>query len=206
MSTKLQTRRCCVCRTKFTTYRTGQEACSRKCGAEHRRRKTRIPCKCLTCHKRFTVTPSDKAVGRGLYCSRRCSGNRAPAFDVVLAMTLWEDGRSARQVAIAVEHDEIAIRRWLRRLGIYEPRHARGKQTHNWKGGAKSYRKHALQVHGKRCDRCGYARHPAILQVHHKDRDRQNNNIQNLIPLCPTCHEEVHYEEKTGRYDPAKGQ
>jgi hypothetical protein len=52
----------------------------------------------------------------------------------------------------------------------------------------------------KRCCQCGYDKYPALLERHHADRDRTNNDIKNLLVLCPTCHDEIHYETKTGRF------
>ena len=42
------------------------------------------------------------------------------------------------------------------------------------------------------CERCGYNEVPEILGVHHKDRDRKNNSIDNLEVLCPNCHSLEH--------------
>ena len=42
------------------------------------------------------------------------------------------------------------------------------------------------------CQRCGYDTHPEILGVHHKDRNRNNNSIENLEVLCPNCHSLEH--------------
>ena len=42
------------------------------------------------------------------------------------------------------------------------------------------------------CDRCGYSKKPEILGVHHKDRDRKNNELSNLEISCPNCHSEEH--------------
>jgi 5-methylcytosine-specific restriction endonuclease McrA len=47
-----------------------------------------------------------------------------------------------------------------------------------------------------KCERCGYDDKPGILQVHHKDRDRENNALSNLEVLCPNCHAEEHLEER----------
>lgn len=33
---------------------------------------------------------------------------------------------------------------------------------------------------------------PSIIEIHHIDRNRNNNNISNLIGLCPTCHKLLH--------------
>lgn len=45
---------------------------------------------------------------------------------------------------------------------------------------------------GERCERCEYDK-KEILNVHHKDRDRKNNDLSNLELLCPNCHAEEHY-------------
>lgn len=30
-------------------------------------------------------------------------------------------------------------------------------------------------------------------EIHHRDRNRENNNMQNLLLLCPNCHSKFHY-------------
>jgi len=49
-----------------------------------------------------------------------------------------------------------------------------------------------LEIRGKTCERCGFTIHE-ILQVHHKDRDRKNNTLENLELICPNCHCTEHY-------------
>jgi hypothetical protein len=49
---------------------------------------------------------------------------------------------------------------------------------------------------GKVCERCSYNK-VEILQVHHKDRDRNHNELENLELICPNCHYEEHYLEKS---------
>ena len=53
-----------------------------------------------------------------------------------------------------------------------------------------------LKLKGKNCERCGYSKYE-ILQVHHKDENKQNNEIGNLELICPNCHFEKHYLEKS---------
>lgn len=54
------------------------------------------------------------------------------------------------------------------------------------------YRKKALSIpENVSCYFCGYSI-LEILEVHHKDGNRENNLIENLIPLCPTHHKELH--------------
>lgn len=46
------------------------------------------------------------------------------------------------------------------------------------------------------CERCGFkAVDRCQLDVHHIDRDRKNNNIENLLTLCSNCHRLEHKGE-----------
>jgi len=51
------------------------------------------------------------------------------------------------------------------------------------------YRQKALEHHGEECHGCGSTEN---VLVHHRDGDRSNNSLSNLIPLCTTCHGKVH--------------
>lgn len=52
-----------------------------------------------------------------------------------------------------------------------------------------------LKVRGNNCERCAYGKYE-ILEVHHKDRNRNNNDVNNLELICPNCHAEEHYLKK----------
>lgn len=49
-----------------------------------------------------------------------------------------------------------------------------------------------LSLRGSLCERCSFAI-VQVLQVHHRDRDRNNNDLKNLEILCPNCHASEHY-------------
>jgi predicted nucleic acid-binding Zn ribbon protein len=53
-----------------------------------------------------------------------------------------------------------------------------------------------IELRGMVCERCGYKK-LEILQVHHKDRNRKNNDVSNLELVCPNCHYEEHYLQKS---------
>ncbi len=53
-----------------------------------------------------------------------------------------------------------------------------------------------LGLRGKNCARCTYNK-SEILQVHHKDRNTSNNALENLELICPNCHYEEHFLEKS---------
>jgi predicted restriction endonuclease len=50
------------------------------------------------------------------------------------------------------------------------------------------YRRYALRTYGEKCELCGYNKYKEALEVHHIDKNRRNNNIKNLMVLCPNCH------------------
>lgn len=58
----------------------------------------------------------------------------------------------------------------------------------------KSLKIRLLKLRGNNCQRCGYNKYE-ILHVHHKNRDRSNNDLNNLELICPNCHAEEHYLE-----------
>lgn len=66
------------------------------------------------------------------------------------------------------------------------------------------YREKCLAAKGKTCIECGTDRQ---IVVHHVDGDRSNNDLDNLIPVCDSCHKKIHwgngdYEEWHERLHP----
>jgi len=50
-----------------------------------------------------------------------------------------------------------------------------------------NYRKLAFEEYDPLCAHCGFGIQE-VLEVAHIDGDRKNNDIANLVVLCPTCH------------------
>lgn len=59
--------------------------------------------------------------------------------------------------------------------------------------GRTTYRARCFSRHKHKCCVCGES---LIVEVHHLDRDRNNININNLVPLCPTHHAYMHSVHK----------
>lgn len=55
----------------------------------------------------------------------------------------------------------------------------------------KNYREKAFRYYLHKCACCGYDEDEDILEVHHIDENREHNNIENLIILCPICHKKL---------------
>lgn len=52
----------------------------------------------------------------------------------------------------------------------------------------------ALERAGHKCEKCGRnaAQSGRAIEVHHRDKDRRNNDLSNLSPLCNGCHNQEH--------------
>ena len=58
-------------------------------------------------------------------------------------------------------------------------------------GTSSEYRTLAFRSYPHKCKVCGWNEDERILEVHHIDGNRENNNIDNLCILCPTCHRKI---------------
>lgn len=79
-----------------------------------------------------------------------------------------------------------------------------GKLTPNcYKTGKTSYKKRAMFKLENKCVDCGYIDN-YLLVVHHKDGNRDNNNINNLEIVCHNCHAKRHVKFINGKlvYNP----
>ena len=54
------------------------------------------------------------------------------------------------------------------------------------------------------CGNCKQ-RFPFRCEVHHKNKDREDNTQENLLVLCPNCHTLLHHSERTNITETQKG-
>lgn len=73
----------------------------------------------------------------------------------------------------------------------FNNRKRKGEKHPLWAGGINEYRNLAFENFKPVCNVCGYSTKD-VLQVHHIDKNRKNNSLNNLIILCPNHHSEVH--------------
>jgi 5-methylcytosine-specific restriction endonuclease McrA len=66
---------------------------------------------------------------------------------------------------------------------VYSPLHLRKETPHIYI--------YLRNLKGK-CETCGYSQHIEALEVHHIDKNGNNNELSNLIVLCCNCHNLVH--------------
>ena len=60
--------------------------------------------------------------------------------------------------------------------------------------GPSDYRAKCLEVYDERCEICDSTE---SIHVHHRDGDRTNDDIDNLVPLCSKHHNRVHSGDET---------
>ena len=62
------------------------------------------------------------------------------------------------------------------------------RRPSHYSTGITHYRAKAFRHYGKTCADCGYDKHEQMLDVHHIDRNRKHNKLENLVVLCVWCH------------------
>lgn len=149
---------------------------------------------CKVCGKNFNKKPNQIKLYPNHYCSKVCNGigqRRGKEFScTTCGKTVW---RSPKEIAKSVSGNFFCSQScsvtWTNKQD-----YKTGKNHPNYKNGFFSNRSKIKREKPKKCERYGYDEHPEILQVHHKDRNRSNNEEKNLELLCPNCHFLEHYE------------
>jgi predicted nucleic acid-binding Zn ribbon protein len=135
---------------------------------------------CLVCSKAIYRRPVELKRGR-VFCSQFCRGlsdrKESPCVVCQKPIMAHLNKRTCSRACANIHRTGI-------RYKIGRPRD-------------KVRTQHALKIRllaerGGDCERCGYNR-TEVLEVHHRDRDREHNDLQNLELICPNCHAEEHY-------------
>ena len=153
---------------------------------------------CKLCNELFYAKPSWLLRGHGKYCSSRCmhqgqrNGKTVSCYICkrkIYKMPSDLEGSKSGKFFCSKSCQTI----WRNSI-VYV-----GEMHPNWTGGESTYRnvmlKNQIPQICKLCD----SSDERVLIVHHIDRNRQNNNLTNLLWLCHNCHHLVHHyneEEK----------
>ncbi len=156
---------------------------------------------CLNCNKEIYVENKEIKRGFGKFCNSKCSSehrirNKPKLLDNVncalcnksfhMTESKKKLSKSGLYFCCRTHKDEAQ-----RIGGIKEimPLHYGTAKPDN----SRSYRRIAFNEKAKMCERCGYDQHEAAIIVHHKDSNRDNNNLDNLEILCANCHAIEHW-------------
>lgn len=149
--------------------------------------KYRIKCFCKVCRKEFETIESKIKIGKGKFCSRKC-------FNLFPKSPQWKEKQSKNK-----KGKHVSLSTEFKKGNIPFNKGTEFKQIQwnnhwNWKGGRTRYvafikRQKILN----RCGKCGKVENFSHkLHVHHKDMNRNNNELSNLEILCSTCHAHFH--------------
>jgi len=162
--------------------------------------------KCLFCGESFTPSSRGERGSGQKFCSRSCGCKGAkPSRDVVcvdcgVKFTYHGRGQCKRcpecRALKLRERSEAWRREYATKYTDVGSGGAQwGEQNHQWKDGLSeyvgAYRSRCFKVHPRHCNICGNDK--KRLDVHHINGDKTDCDIDNLVPLCRSCHKSVHY-------------
>lgn len=76
------------------------------------------------------------------------------------------------------------------KVGVGSGGNQEGDKNPYWKGGYSIYKKtYYKSTKSKKCCLCGSKE---FLVVHHKDMNRKNGSLENLMLVCRSCHSKLH--------------
>lgn len=148
---------------------------------------------CDGCDQLFKPEMRDVMDGNGRFCSMLCSskskrfhGPTTKSVTLVCSMCTKEFLRKENNL----QYSKSGLRFCSRACKDAAQRIEGLPALHlpHYKDGADFYRVRAIRYYGAFCMRCGYNEYERMLDVHHRDHDRQNNKIENLEVLCVWCH------------------
>ena len=149
--------------------------------------------KCKICSKEFYVKPSHQKLGWGKYCSIACrSKSQVKGQFVECSICHTKTYRRLSKLSHSLSHKFFCSKScqtiWRNSQYIED-------KSKNWKNGKQAYR-NILKRNGipPACAICGIT-DIRILNAHHKNHDRNVNNIHNLVWLCLNCHYLVHHDK-----------
>ena len=166
--------KCKHCDTLFTVPKNRKDTalyCSRKCQSLHSR--VQVEANCEICGNHFTHISSRS--NKAKYCSKTC---------YYKAMT--KRGKTQYKCT----HCGIDFLGSKSHNRKYCSTACNNKaKIDKWNPSFSTVRKQMMARDMiQKCERCGFDEVKEILGVHHKDRNRKNNALENLEVLCPNCH------------------
>lgn len=141
---------------------------------------------CLICKKGIYRRPAEIRLNNGrVFCGQTCYGiSQRKETPCIVCGNLILAGANKKTCNRACSNKN--------RAGMsYRGRERKDKVAYQ-----RGLKIRLINQRGPACERCSYNK-IEVLQVHHRDRDRKNNALKNLALICPNCHAEEHYLEKS---------
>jgi HNH endonuclease len=173
--------------------------------------------RCCVCDKEFkSYNPNPK------YCSRSCKDeNQRAEIDIDKAIELYESGLTQLQVAERFGYTQRAVFKLFKKAGYKSrglgKRNQEGENNDNWNGGKTKHKGYVLvrnPEHPRASNGYVYEHilvmekhlgrylawkehgHPDNEIIHHKNKNRKDNRLSNLVLTTPAEHLNIHRNKK----------
>lgn len=178
--------RCNICHKPLIRYKKSKHYfCSNKCKEVYNKINRFLKYEiynCKECGKEFERQKSLNKDKEKLYCSKKCYHNdlRKRGKEKRKFVKCSNCDKEFEKFLVYVKRNR--IHHYCSKKCYYEYR----KKCVDY---SSKYRSVALKIYEHKCGNCGWTNGiDDCLDVHHIDENRHNNNVENLIILCPTCH------------------
>ena len=170
---------------------------------------------CEYCKKSFCVRKADLKRGYGKFCNKTCFYASRKNIELVESIKVvcknpdcnYEFYLKPGEYSKRLKNSSSKLLFCSRKCKDYAQRLFVDSDLNpkNYGNGEYNYRKAYLRYLKENnlpieCNICNYQKYVEILEVHHKDTNRQNNTKENFILLCPNCHAEHHYLTHSGKW------
>ena len=154
-----------------------------------RRRKAKlVDCtQCGTSFKKRLAWVTDKN-----YCGRSCASAASKIDRIELRCDFCN--KTFKRLPLKMNNSSSGLYFCTRKCKDSAQKFGSGVGLSSYNTGNRVYRKYAFENYQHMCanDKCGYDDYDELLDVHHIDMNRMNNNLENLIILCVRCHYAIH--------------
>lgn len=153
--------------------------------------------KCSHCSKEVDKKPSQIALYKTVFCSVQCQSDYKKTGVTVSCMTCNKVIYKNKAEYARNENKRFFCSRSCATTENNKKYKSLDKHP-NWKDGGKAYRQIGFRYYGKDCTNplCelkanGISINEKLLDVHHIDGNRENNQPSNLQVLCVLCHAKI---------------
>lgn len=151
--------------------------------------------KCKVCRDSFYAKPNWLRRGWGKYCSTLCQHEALKNGKLVSCFICKEQTYKTRKELRVSKSKKYFCSKscqtiWRNTMVFIGSNHA------NWKGGESTYRDILIRTNVPQICKLCRIKDGRILAVHHIDRNRKNNSLNNLAWLCHNCHFLIHHYNK----------
>lgn len=145
---------------------------------------------CSICSKDFYVKPSHLKLGYGKFCSKECKNKAQRKGHLIICDICGQESWKQPKALKNSKSGKFFCSKTCQTK--WRNKYYSGELHANWCGGESTYQKIMAENKIKPFCRMCKEKDKRVLIIHHKDCNRKNNVISNLIWLCRNCHYLVH--------------